>query len=269
LIVKLRHFGITGTLTSLSEHYLTNRSQRVLLNGKTSIYISWVLQGSIFGTLLFLFIYANDVKYNIISIIKLFADDIVLIKEIDNPVNDFRELNNDIEALNSWSKKWLITFNAEKTKYLISSRKPKKCTHSSLIPDSVSIKQVLRYKHLGLIFSDKMTWSDHIDDSCKRSNKHLDVIAKMRYILPRLCIEKLHNSFVCSMLDYSDVIYYNCSNIDSTKIENIQRWACIILMGVVRETRYKTPLKEAGVEPLKTHRKLHRLTYLFKIKKIN
>jgi hypothetical protein len=74
---------------SLSEHYLTNRSQRVLLNGKTSIYISWVLQGSIFGTLLFLFIYANDVKYNIISIIKLFADDIVLIKEIDNPVNDF------------------------------------------------------------------------------------------------------------------------------------------------------------------------------------
>ena len=191
----------------------------------------------------------------------------MLIKEIDNPVNDFRELNNDIEALNSWSKKWLITFNAEKTKYLISSRKPKKCTHSSLIPDSVSIKQVLRYKHLGLIFSDKMTWSDHIDDSCKRSNKHLDVIAKMRYILPRLCIEKLHNSFVCSMLDYSDVIYYNCSNIDSTKIENIQQWACIILMGAVRETRYKTPLKEAGVEPLKTRRKLHRLTYLFKIKK--
>jgi len=70
--------------------------------------------------LLFL-IYVNDVKYNILSRIKLFADNNVLIKEIYNPLNDFRELNNDIETLNSWSKQWLITCNAEKTKYLIFS----------------------------------------------------------------------------------------------------------------------------------------------------
>jgi hypothetical protein len=72
---------------------------------------------------------------------------------------------------------------------------------------------------------------------------------------------------VRSLLDYSDVIYYNFSNIDSTKTENIQRRAYIILMGAIRVTKHKTLLKEAGVEPLKTHRKLHRLTYLFKIKK--
>jgi hypothetical protein len=69
---------------------------------------------------------------------------------------------------------------------------------------------------------------------------------------------------VRSLLDYSDVIYYNFSNIDSTKTENIQRRAYIILMGAIRVTKHKTLLKEAGVEPL---RKLHRLTYLFKIKK--
>jgi hypothetical protein len=51
--------------------------------------------------------------------------------------------------------------------------------------------------------------------------KRLDIISKMRYLLPRLCIEKLYKSFVGSLLDYSDVIYDNCSNIDSTKIENI------------------------------------------------
>jgi hypothetical protein len=47
--------------------------------------------------------YVNDIKYNIISRIKLFADDTALIKEIDSPLNGFRELNNDIETLNSWS----------------------------------------------------------------------------------------------------------------------------------------------------------------------
>jgi hypothetical protein len=113
------------------------------------------------------------------------------------------------------------------------------------ILNNVSIKQVLCYKHLGLIFNDKMTWSDHIDDICKRSNKCLDIISKIRYLLSRLCIEKLYKSFVRSLLDYSDVIYDNCSNIDSTKIENIQRRACIILTSAIRVTKLKTLLKEA------------------------
>jgi hypothetical protein len=38
------------------------------------------------------------------------------------------------------------------------------------------------------------------------------------------------------------------------------------LTGAIRVTKHKTLLKEAGVEPLKTRRKLHRLIYLFKIK---
>ena len=94
-----------------------------MLNGKTSPSQSisaGIHQGSVIGPLLFV-IYVNDVKHNILSSIKLFADDIALIKEINNPVNDFRELNNDLETLNSWSKEWLITFNADKTKYLIFS----------------------------------------------------------------------------------------------------------------------------------------------------
>jgi hypothetical protein len=111
-----------------------------------------------------------------------------------------------------------------------------------------------------------MTWSDHIDDICKRSNKRLDIISKIRYLLPRLCIEKLYKSCVGSLLDYPDVIDDSCSNIDSIKIENIQRRAGILLTCAIIVTKHKTLLKEAGVESLKTCRKLHRLTYLYKIK---
>ena len=69
-----------------------------------------------------------------------------------------------------------------------------------------------------------------------------------------------------ALVDYPKVIYHNCSNINSTKIENIQRRAYIILTGAIRAVKHKTLLKEARVEPLKTRNKLHRLTYLFKIK---
>jgi len=126
LIFKLNQFGIIWTIISLLEHYLTDRSQRVVLNGKTSPSQSIsarVYQGLILGLVLFV-TYVNDVKYNILSNIKLFADHTAHFKEIDNPLNDFRELNNDIETLNSWSKQWLIILNAEKTKYLVFSKKP-------------------------------------------------------------------------------------------------------------------------------------------------
>jgi hypothetical protein len=55
-------------------------------------------------------------------------------------------------------------------------------------------------------------------DICKRSNKRLDIIWKIRYLLPRLCIEKLYKSFVRSLLDSSDVIDDNCSNTAGIKL---------------------------------------------------
>jgi hypothetical protein len=130
LLFKGRQFDIAATLISPLENYLTNWSERVVLNCKASPsqpISAGVPQGSILGTLLFLN-YVNDVKYNILSSITLFVDDTSLIKKIDNLINDFRKLNNDLETLNSWSKQWLITFNAGKTKYLIFWKKPNKCT---------------------------------------------------------------------------------------------------------------------------------------------
>jgi len=41
--------------------------------------------------------------------------------------------------------------------------------------DNASSKQVLCHKRLGLIFNDKMTWSDYTDHICKRSHKRLDI----------------------------------------------------------------------------------------------
>ena len=74
---KLKSIGVNGKLYKLIESFLSNRLQRVVLNGRNS---SWekvsagVPQGSILGPLLFL-IYINDISENLQSNVKLFADD--------------------------------------------------------------------------------------------------------------------------------------------------------------------------------------------------
>ena len=77
VILKLKQNGISENLLKIIEDFLSNRYQRVVLNGQSS---GWaevnvgVPQGSILGPLLFL-IYINDLSTGLSSNPKLLADD--------------------------------------------------------------------------------------------------------------------------------------------------------------------------------------------------
>ena len=77
LLFKLETIGISGNLLKLFPSFLSDRQQRVVLNGQHSNWASvlaGVPQGSILGPLLFL-IYINGLPDNLESLAKLFADD--------------------------------------------------------------------------------------------------------------------------------------------------------------------------------------------------
>ena len=76
LLFKLRSMGISGELYNLLGNYLSDRFQRVILNGQTSSWrpvIAGIPEGSILGPLLFV-VYINDLPNELKSSAKLFAD---------------------------------------------------------------------------------------------------------------------------------------------------------------------------------------------------
>ena len=112
LILKLHHYGIRGKLLGWLENYLTNRSQRTVLQGVTCAplpVLSGVPQGSILGPLLFL-VYINDLPsvINCDSSIGLFADDSKCFKTILDS-QDCTNLQNDLDAISEWSKVFALT----------------------------------------------------------------------------------------------------------------------------------------------------------------
>ena len=84
LLSKLSYYGINGPLLEWISNWLTQRTQKVVLNGEASNevkVISGIPQGTVLGPLMFL-LYVNDIYDNTSFSIGMFADDCVLYRII-------------------------------------------------------------------------------------------------------------------------------------------------------------------------------------------
>ena len=115
VILKLKQNGISGNLLKIIEDFLSNRYQRVVLNGQSSNWAAvnaGVPQGSILGPLLFL-VYINDLSTGLSSNPRLFADDTSLFSVVYDRNTSANELNNDLLKIRSWAYQWKMSFNPD------------------------------------------------------------------------------------------------------------------------------------------------------------
>ena len=114
----MRQLGFTGNLLTLLTDFLGNRKQRVVLNGLHSLWAdikAGVAQGCILGPLPFL-MYINDLKENLPSNPKFFANDTSLFTTITGEALLNSHLKADLSKINDWSYKCKMSFNPESTK---------------------------------------------------------------------------------------------------------------------------------------------------------
>ena len=89
---------------------------------------SGVPQGSVLGHSLFLF-YINDIEDNMESTVRLFADDTIVYLAVSSTL-DAETLQNDLNKLGIWERKWHMEFHPEKCQVFTITRKRKPIKHS-------------------------------------------------------------------------------------------------------------------------------------------
>ena len=268
LLAKLEHYGIQGNILRWVANYLSDRQQRVVLNGHKSrlrdIYAG-VPQGSVLGPLLFL-IYINDLPIDIINNVRLFADDTclyVISDRLDNFIT-LSTLQVDLKTIEIWARKWLVDFNASKTVSLLISRR-RSPTDITVAFDKSTIVQTDSHKHLGITLSTDGSWGNHIKNLLASANSKLSIFRGLKFVLDRKCLEIMFKSFMRPSLEYADIVWDNMTDINRNRLEYIQKEALRVITGLTRSASDIVLYEESGFLKLETRRLIHRLSTLYSI----
>jgi len=279
LIFKLKQNGISGNLLTLFQNYLSNRKQRVVLNGSYSdfrIIESGVPQGSILGPLLFL-IYINDMEKNIKSNIKFFADDTMLFSIVKNPNISAMDLNHDLEVISNWAHQWKLEFNPDPLKQateVLFSCKKTTVNHPPLFFNGAVVAKVENQKHIGLILEQNLSFERHLTEKIKKAKKNIGIIKHLSKYLPLKTLDSMYKALTRPHLDYCDVIYHIPSkqnqlgevlNYLMEKAEQVQYQAAVAITGTWRGSSRSKLYEELGWESLSDRRLSRRIMHFHKI----
>ena len=260
--------------------YLSDRRQRVIVNGKTSHWqpvTSGVPEGSLLAPLLFS-LFINDLSSTISSGCLMYADDVKIFRKITSP-SDSQELQRDLDRLTAWSACWGLSLNPSKCKSFTMTlrRAPVQITYN--IGGTV-LEHVDQIRDLGIIIDSKLTFAQHVDHAVKRANRALGLL--MRSVQTGARPGKFRTSAVLtayfanvrSILEYGSVIWAGAAETHTARIDRVQHkflmWLLsYTLSGYAPSLSYENLLHHFRLPSLSSRRMQHDIIFIRNIFRLN
>ena len=262
LINKLYAYGIRGKVLAWIDAFLTQRAQRVVINGEASDWAevtSGIPQGSVLGPLCFL-IYINDLPGSVQNSIKLYADDAKLYGQVDSQEQS-AALQRDLEAIQDWTKRWQLPLNTQKCKVLhLGSRNQAR----QYILEGNVVQETDAEKDLGVIVDKTMKFHEQNASSVKKANKLLGIIKKSFDFLDETNVNLLYKVMIRPVLEYCNIAWGPHYKMDQKKIEQVQRRATRLVPSL-RHLPYQERLEKLGMPSLSYRRRRGDMIAVFKI----
>ena len=225
LLLKLEHYGIRGPTLSWIGDFLANRTQRVMIEGtqsETAPVTSGVPQGSVLGPLFLCYI--NDLPTCVSSDIRLFADDCLLYRTIHSQ-QDAVILQEDLNMLQQWEAKWLMSFNPGKCEVLRVTNKRKHIIHTHYKIHGMIIDTVDKTKYLGVTIQSKLNWKPHIHNITKKANSVRAFLQRNLSNCSRPVKEQAYKTYVRPILEYASTVWDPHTKELTSQLEMVQRRA--------------------------------------------
>ena len=185
-------------------------------------------QGTVLGPLLFL-VYINDLPNNINSSVRLFADDCVLYRQIQNQF-DLEALQQDLNTLCKWEKDWQMHFNPQKCYVMRLTHKRNPVHYDYLLGNSI-LQETDNHPYLGVTITNNLTWNKHIDQITASVNRSLRFIRRNLHSCPQATKESAYKTLVRPVVEYSSSVWDPYTQSLTHKIEMVQGRAARVVTG--------------------------------------
>ena len=231
LLKKLEHYGFRGVVNNWFRSYLTDRRQKVVINGfesESSILLHGVPQGSVLGPILFL-IYINDlhrcIKY---STTYHFADDTNLLHVSKDYKTLQKKVNYDLFSLHKWLTANKISLNDGKTE-LIYFRKsgPTPLLNIKLHGKTLSPTKFVKY--LGIYLDEFLSGNVQCSELIKKLNRANGMLAKARHYVPEPELKNVYHAIFSSHILYGSQVWTSKLISVTDKISRLQKTAMRIM----------------------------------------
>ena len=264
LMFKVKQLGINGNVYNWVKNWLSNRKQRVVINGTASDWAtvtSGVPQGSVLGPVLFI-IYINDIDVGLNNFISKFADD----TKIGNSISDERDrlnLQEDLRKISEWSERWEMPFNVNKCHILHVGTRNQKFDYEM---NGVKLDSVQCVKDLGVSIASNLKFSRQCKDAAGKANRMLGFINRNFSFKNKDIILPLYISLVRPHLEYAVQFWSPHHTKDIAKLEAVQRRATKMITSL-RNKSYEERLASLNLFSLEKRRLRGKLIECFKILK--
>ena len=266
LLVKLEYYGVRSNILKWIEHFLTQRHQRVVVDGQHSDFVkvqSGVPQGTVLGPLLFL-CFINDLPDVTSSPVRLFADDAVVYRKISSEA-DNNILQQDLNNLAAWEAKWQMAFHPKKCVVLHITRSQSPSHHSYYLR-GCKLNNVDTATYLGVTLDKKLDWHAHIDNITSKSTRTLNFVRRNLRVSSPNVRETGYRALVRPTLDYACSVWDPHLMGQKRKIEMVQRRAARFVTNRYHNTSsVSSMLSDLHWESLEERRSKFKLTMVYRI----
>lgn len=264
LLRKLFAHGLNGQILQWFRAWLTDRKQRVVINGKESEWsyvTSGVPQGSVLGPLAFLiFIDDLDSFAHPIDIVNKFADDTKIGHVVQTPT-DQAELQNSLNRLCDWADQWCMKFNESKCHVIHFGLHNNKYDYHM---NGVQLEHVTEERDIGVNISDTLKPTKHCIKIVNTAKAILRQISRAFHYRDKNTFLKLYTTYVRCHLEYCTPAWSPYSQSDIDLIESVQMKAIGMISGLQAKD-YEGKLKELNLLSLKARRERFDMIQTYKI----
>ena len=212
------------------DSYLSHRTFQVRVDGQLSksyTVSSGVPQGSVLGPALFSILVGDISDINSVNTFIQYADDlnIVIPLNSDSSACAKAKIFDQLQEITIWCTRNLQHLNAEKSKYLLCSRRPIR------IDEYLPINRVTSLNILGVTVNEQLSWSDHITTVCKRACQRLHVIRRIKPYMNQDELHETYSAFIRSIFDYCCPVFVYLPKFLCEYLRRVERRSHYIMYG--------------------------------------